>query len=220
MDKQRLFSEFDTHLLNDDQPSLYFRKLAEAGLLSVAYPFTMLDTLRKVEQPPEFHPEGSVWEHTLLVVDLAAARKKLSNNPRVFMWAALLHDLGKAVTTNIRRGKITAYDHDKQGATLTAEFLKEFTTDEEFIKQVTRMVRWHMQVLYVTKKMPFADIEKMLGEVPLEEIALFCECDRLGRGNMNEKMLQAELANVDSFIQQCRPYLGTQPLYNKIEASP
>lgn len=206
MDKYRLFSEFDTHLLNDDQPSLYFRKLAEAGLLNVAYPFAMLGILQKVEQSPEFHPEGSVWEHTLLVVDLAAARKELSANPRVFMWAALLHDLGKAGTTKIRRGKITAYDHDRQGATLAAEFLKELTADEEFINQVTRMVRWHMQILYVTKKLPFADIKKMLSEVPLGEIALFSECDRLGRGNMNDKILQLELANVDFFMQQCRPY--------------
>ncbi len=209
MDKHRLFSEFDTNLLNDDQPSLYFRKLAEAGLLNTAYPFIMLDILQKVEQPPEFHPEGSVWEHTLLVVDLAAARRKISANPRVFMWTALLHDLGKANTTKIRRGKITAYDHDKQGAKLAAKFLREFTADEEFINQVTRLVRWHMQILYVTKKLPFADIQKMLSEVPLEEIALFCECDRLGRGNMNDKILQAELANVDYFMQQCRPYLDT-----------
>ncbi|KAF1084448.1 multifunctional tRNA nucleotidyl transferase/2'3'-cyclic phosphodiesterase/2'nucleotidase/phosphatase [Sporotomaculum syntrophicum] len=207
MDKHRLFSEFDTHLLNDDQPSLYFRKLAEAGLLNTAYPFTMLDILQKIKQPPEFHPEGSVWEHTLLVVDMAATRRKNSTNPRVFMWAALLHDLGKANTTKIRRGKITAYDHDKHGAKLAAEFLKEFTTDKEFINQVTCLVRWHMQILYVTKKLPFADIQGMLNEVPLKEIVLFCECDRLGRGNMNDKILEAELANVDSFMQQCRPYM-------------
>ncbi len=209
MDKHQKFIEFETHLLNDDKPSLYFKKLAAIGLLNDTYPFTLLGDLQKVEQSPEFHPEGSVWEHTLLVVDLAAERRHLSENPRVFMWAALLHDLGKAHTTRVRRGKITAYDHDKHGAKLAIDFLKEFTKDKEFISQVSYMVRWHMQILYVIKKLPFADIDKMINEVPPGEIALFSECDRLGRGNMDEKSQQAELANVKFFLQQCQPEQAT-----------
>jgi HD superfamily phosphodiesterase len=51
--------------------------------------------LKRVEQQPDHHPEGNVWEHILLVVDLAAEGRHLSEDPRVFMWSALLHDLGK-----------------------------------------------------------------------------------------------------------------------------
>jgi len=209
MDQHKQFNDFENHLLNDSQPSLYFRKLAAAGLLNAAYPFTLLGDLQQVDQSPAFHPEGSVWEHTLLVVDLAAARRQQSENPRVLMWAALLHDVGKTATTKVRRGRITAYDHDKYGAKLAADFLHEFTDDEEFINQVAQMVRWHMQILYVNKKLPFADIDKMLSEVPLPEIALISECDRLGRGNMNAEIQQAELANVAAFLQQCQPYQAT-----------
>jgi putative nucleotidyltransferase with HDIG domain len=204
MDNYKQFCEFEKHLLNDHKPSLYFRTLAKNGLLADTYPFTMLEDLQRVEQQPEFHPEGNVWEHTLLVVDMAAEGRHLSKNPRVLMWASLLHDLGKAPTTKVRRGKITSYDHDIHGARLAAEFLKALTDDEEFINHVSQMVRWHMQILYVNKNLPIADVDKMLTEVPLGEIALISLCDRLGRGNMNEKTKQKELANVKSFVQQCQ----------------
>jgi len=205
MDKKQLFLEFEQHLLQDDKPSLYFKDVAVSGLLNESFPFNLLIDLQKVEQPPKFHPEGSVWEHTMLVVDLAAEGRHLSENPRVFMWAALLHDLGKAVTTKVRGGRITAYDHDRYGAELAEDFLREFTDDEDFINQVAQMVRWHMQILYVNKKLPFADIDKMLTEVPVGEIALLSLCDRLGRGNMTEQAQQAEMSNIKSFLAECQP---------------
>jgi putative nucleotidyltransferase with HDIG domain len=154
LDKQWLFLESEQHLLEDDQPSHYFRDLAANGWFDETYPFTMLDKLRKIEQSEKFHPEGSVWEHTMLVVDMAAEGRHLSDHPRVFMWAALLHDLGKAVTTKVRGGRITAYDHDLQGAELARIFLQELTGDEYLIDQVAKMVRWHMQSLYVNKNLP------------------------------------------------------------------
>jgi len=180
--KHEKLTEFEEHLLNDEKPSIYFRQLADSRLFSDTYPFT------------------------LLVVDLAAERRYLSEDPRVFMWSALLHDLGKAHTTKVRRGKITAYDHDKHGAILAADFLKEFTDDEEFIKRVSQMVRWHMQVLFVVKKLPFADIDKMVTEVSLGEIALLSLCDRLGRGDMNEKTKQEEIENIKYFLQKCQQH--------------
>lgn len=209
--KHKIFMEFEDHLLNYERPSIYFRELADSPLFS-DFPFTLLGDLKRIEQPPTHHPEGSVWEHTLLVVDLAAEWKKASEDPRVFMWSALLHDLGKARTTKVRKGKITAYDHDKHGAILAASFLQEFTDDNEFITKVSQMVRWHMQILFVAKKLPFADIDKMITEVPLAEITLLSLCDRLGRGNMNEKTRQAELENVKCFLHACQqhqaPYAG------------
>lgn len=203
LDKQWLFLESEQHLLEDDQPSHYFRDLAANGWFDETYPFTMLDKLRKIEQSEKFHPEGSVWEHTMLVVDMAAEGRHLSDHPRVFMWAALLHDLGKAVTTKVRGGRITAYDHDLQGAELARIFLQELTGDEYLIDQVAKMVRWHMQSLYVNKNLPFANLDQMLAEVPAGEIALLSLCDRLGRGNLSKSAQLTELANIKSFLDQC-----------------
>ena len=198
-----LFTEFESHLLLDEKPSDYFNELSKTGLFDVNYPYTMLGDLQKVPQSPKYHPEGNVWNHTMLVVDNASERKQFSQNPRVFMWAALLHDLGKAPATRNTKGRITSYDHDKLGEKLAVEFLKELTNDQVFIRQVSKMVRWHMQILFITKKLPFAELKKMLAEVPAQEIGLLGLCDRLGRGNMTAAKKLDEEKSILTFLEKC-----------------
>jgi tRNA nucleotidyltransferase (CCA-adding enzyme) len=200
------FIEFDAHLMSDSKPSDYFTELSKTGIFEVKYPYTLLGDLMRVPQSPKHHPEGSVWNHTMLVLDNAGERKHLSQNPKILMWSALLHDLGKAPTTKLRKGKITSYDHDKWGETLSIKFLKEFTSDEQFINQVSKMVRWHMQILYVTKGLPFAEIEKMVAEVSIDEIALLGLCDRLGRGDMNLDKKKEEEESIKIFLEKCHKY--------------
>lgn len=203
-----IFDDFEAHLMKDDKPSVYLNDLTKTGLFKNEYPFTLLGDLMKIEQSPKHHPEGSVWNHTMLVVDNAAERKHLSKDQRAFMWAALLHDLGKATTTRLRKGKITSYDHDKAGEKLSTDFLKEFISDDKFIHNVSKLVRWHMQILFVTKGLPFADIKRMAAEVSLEEIALLGFCDRLGRGKMCNEKRQEELRNVQKFLEKCTKFLN------------
>ena len=201
------FLEFDSHLMTDNKPSKYFNELSKTGIFKTKYPYTLLGDLMRVPQSPIHHPEGSVWNHTMLVLDNAGERKHLSQNPKVLMWSALLHDLGKASTTKETKGKITSYDHDKWGERLSIKFLKEITSDEKFINQVSKMVRWHMQILFVTKGLPFADIRRMASEVSIDEIALLGLCDRLGRGNMTlDKKLEEEKGIV-IFIEKCNKLL-------------
>ena len=64
----------------------------------------MLSSLVKIQQSPSHHPEGNVWNHTMLVIDKAAERKYKSKDPRIH-WAALFHDIGKTPATKIRREK-------------------------------------------------------------------------------------------------------------------
>jgi len=207
------FMEFDNHLMKDDKPSNYFSELRKTGILQVKYPYTLLGDLMEVPQSPEHHPEGSVWNHTMLVLDNAGERKHLSQNPKVFMWSALLHDLGKASTTKLRKGKITSYDHDKWGERLSVKFLKEFSSDDGFINQVAKMVRWHMQILFVVKGLPFADIGRMASEVSIEEVALLGLCDRLGRGDMTVNKKKEEERNINTFLEKCSKYLNTQKIH-------
>jgi putative nucleotidyltransferase with HDIG domain len=201
--RQDIFNEFDRHLMEDVAPSEYFNGLVSRGEYPQEYPFTMITDLIDVPQSPEHHPEGSVWNHTMLVVDRAAERKDKSENPHVFMWAALLHDLGKAPTTKMRKGRWTSYDHDKWSKKMAVNFLRDFTDDEEFIKKVSQMARWHMQILFVVKNLPFAETEKMISEVSIDEMALLSMCDRLGRGNMTEEKAEEEKENVRIFKQKC-----------------
>jgi tRNA nucleotidyltransferase (CCA-adding enzyme) len=205
----RTYEEIDTHIVEDEKPSDFLNTLLKQSALD-PYPFTMLSKLERIEQSPQHHPEGNVWNHTMMVLDHAAKRRKESRDPRVFMWSALLHDLGKVPATKIRKGKITAYDHDKFGEELTVRFLKEFHEDPDFVSKVAAMVRWHMQILYVVKGLPFANIGEMLRQVPLEEIALLCFCDRMGRGHADEQKVKAEEENVRIFKEKCQAYAQKQ----------
>ena len=202
MDLKQAFEEFDKHLMEDDMPSKYFNAMLKQGLFYKVYPFIMLGDQVKTPQSVQHHPEGNVWNHTMLVVDKAAKHRIESCSPRIFMWAALLHDLGKPDTTKTRKGKITSYDHDKLGEKLAVKFLTPLTGDKELINSVAKMVRWHMQTLFVVKNMAFADVNTMLQQVKLEEIALLSLCDRLGRGKMTLEKEALERANIEQFIQK------------------
>lgn len=191
----RLFEEINHHLLTDDHPSEYLRK-AVAALTEP--PFTMLSDLKKAKQSPVHHPEGDVWEHTLLVVDQAAKLREQSKDQAAFMWAALLHDIGKPSTTRSRKGKITSYDHDKVGGQMAREFMSCFTADLGLIERVGHLVRYHMHILFVLKELPFSDVAGMIRDVDLKELALLGYCDRVGRGNPD---LQAEKSNVSRFVE-------------------
>lgn len=199
MANRLLFLELDRHLLQDNKPSQFLESLTDCPDMK-EHPFSMLLKLRQTEQNPVYHPEGSVWNHTLLVVDRAAEIRGSSREPRAFMWAALLHDIGKPDTTRLRKGKLTSYDHDRIGAKLSSDFLSAFTEDREFIERVSNLVRWHMQILFALKDSRFQNTAEMTRMTDIKEIALLGLCDRLGRLNADEKQ---ERENVRKFIRKC-----------------
>jgi putative nucleotidyltransferase with HDIG domain len=203
MDKKELFDKIEGHLMKDGKPSEYINELLKKEMLD-EYPFTMISGLTRTEQNAKYHPEGSVWNHTMLVVDEAAKRKEKSRDSRVFMWAALLHDIGKAPTTRARKGHITSYDHERVGKRMAAEFLRVFGQDEPFIDKVVSLIRWHMEPLFVIKNLPFANVKQLVKEVPVDEIALLCKCDRFGRGEMSEKKMEDEAKGISMFVEICR----------------
>jgi putative nucleotidyltransferase with HDIG domain len=189
------FNEISDHLLYDITPSAYFNSLSYELRL---YPLNMLCKLKKVEQSPKHHPEGNVWNHTMMVVDEAAKVKNQSSDSRIFMWAALLHDIGKPDTTKIRKGRITSYDHDIVGAVLARKFLNFYNMDSEFIDRVSNMVRYHMHMLYILKGLPFANPTGMTKETNTKDLALLCRCDRLGRIGAD---IELEYKNYEEFLK-------------------
>jgi putative nucleotidyltransferase with HDIG domain len=196
---KELFNQIGRHLLLDDRPSKYLNDICGRPGFE-QYPFTMLSALRSTEQSPVHHPEGNAWNHTMLVVDEAASRRSDSRDARVLMWAALLHDIGKPSTTKIRKGRITAYDHDVVGAELSRDFLSELTVERGFIEQVASLIQFHMQILYVVKNLPFADIRGMKQHTYIHEVALLGLCDRLGRTNAQR---QFEEEQIRMFLERC-----------------
>jgi len=197
--KQSLFFETETHLLSDTAPSDYLQRVSKTPEFS-EYPFSMLLALKETGQSPKYHPEGSVWNHTMMVIDAAAGQRVNSKDERVFMWSALLHDIGKPKTTKRRNGKITSYDHEKVGAGMAIDFLGQLIRDREFINKVSAMVRWHMQLLFVANGLPYANITLMKQQADIHEIALLGLCDRMGRLGAE---LEQEKENVALFLWKC-----------------
>ncbi|MBC7958795.1 MAG: HDIG domain-containing protein [Vallitaleaceae bacterium] len=198
-----LFQKLNDHLLNDDRPSKFLREIVELPDFKSTKPYSLLYQLTLTEQNPTHHPEGNVWEHTLQVVDVAARFKHLSSQPEAFMWASLLHDIGKATTTKKRGGKITSYNHDVEGAQMATHFLKEVTHNIELVNTSSRLVRWHMQPLFIQKNLPYARIQDMLADIAPSEIGLFSLCDRLGRNKDTMEDLKYEVASVTGFLKLC-----------------
>lgn len=199
MTLKELYLELEAHLMADERPSEYLEKAGESYLFS-QYPFELLNRMKETKQSPKYHPEGNVWVHTLMVVNEAAKRREYSRNPKVLMWAALLHDIGKPAVTRCRRGKITSYNHDTEGEKLARRFLTAFTRDETFIREVCLMVRYHMQILYVSKGMAYAQPDKMKGCVAPREAALLGFCDRMGRLGVDT---EKETENIRAFLRAC-----------------
>lgn len=198
MEPESIYQELEQHLLQDEKPSLYLTWLSELPAFE-KYPYKMLSRLKKTPQSPRYHPEGNVWNHTLLVIDEAAAVKHKSSDPRIFMWAALLHDIGKPFTTKVRNGRITSYDHDKVGADMAKEFLEFLMAEQELVTAVYRLVRYHMQILHVVNSRAGREAEQMKEQVDVAEVALLGFCDRMGRGQIDR---QAEEENIRLFLRR------------------
>lgn len=201
MNDKEIFLNIEQHLLNDDKPSNYIKEALREHLLD-KYPFSMIKDLQDVGQNPKYHPEGNVFIHTMMVIDEGAKKRSESKNKRAFMWALLLHDLGKKPTTRLRKGRLTSYDHDIVGADMTEKFLEYFDEEAEFVKEVRGLVRWHMQSLFVTKDMKFQNIDDMLKDVDINEIFLVSLSDRLGRGNLDYQEINDTKVQMNKFREK------------------
>lgn len=144
LSRERVFEELCKALLKAEQPSVFFRVLAATNHLMEFFP--EVARMRGVPQNPAYHPEGDVFEHTMLVLDCAAGLRGQAEWPLGFMLAALCHDLGKVNATEIAPdGKITAYAHPQTGVPLAEAQLGRLTSHVKLVRYVTSMVELHMR---------------------------------------------------------------------------
>ncbi|MBZ9693082.1 HDIG domain-containing metalloprotein [Clostridium sp. M14] len=198
MEEKKIFLEIEKHLLNDEKPSLFLNEALHKGSFD-KYPLSMIKDLKEVPQNPKYHPEGNVFIHTMMVVDEGAKRREISNDKRIFMWTLLLHDIGKKPTTKMRKGRLISYDHDKVGAEMAEEFLNYFNENRDLVDYVRKLIRWHMQSLFVVKNTRFQDIEGMLRDISVDDIALVSLCDRLGRGGLDDSLIEQTKNDIELF---------------------
>ncbi|MHB9097534.1 MAG: CCA tRNA nucleotidyltransferase [Syntrophales bacterium] len=121
--------------------------LAESGLIKEILP--EVGVLRGVGQPPVFHPEGDVWEHTLRMLDLlqADADQRLA-------WGVLLHDVGKAETRFEDAAGVHFYGHVRRGEEIAAAILSRLRFSREETETVCALVRGHMLFMNVREMRP------------------------------------------------------------------
>src|SRR6185436_12083741 len=100
---------------------------------------------------PEWHPEGDVWVHTLLVIDQARARIDDLPYPQqvAVMLGAVCHDFGKPATTALIDGRIRSLDHEEQGVAPALAFLDRLNVhsllDYDVRREVLGMVANHLK---------------------------------------------------------------------------
>lgn len=139
---ERMFEELRKLLLKARRPSVGLEFLRETGLLRF---FPQIAAMVGVPQDKEWHPEGTVWEHTLLVVDeAAAARTGDEAEDLVVMLGALLHDVGKPLTTVEIGGRIRSPLHEERGLLPAREFLSRLHVSNQLVDQVSGLVLHHL----------------------------------------------------------------------------
>ena len=191
---ERLRDEWRKLLVLSEKPSIGLQLGFDLGVFDVLHP--ELPPLKSTPQNPEWHPEGDVWIHTLMVVDEAATivRRESLDEESVFtiMLGALVHDLGKALCTRVIDGKIRSIGHEEVGEAPARSFLKAVGVSSVVTEKIVGIVKDHLKptnyfLQETEKNQPITDgaIRKLAARIApatMNELLLVAEADYFGRG--------------------------------------
>jgi tRNA nucleotidyltransferase/poly(A) polymerase len=136
--------------------------LDESGLMRAVLP--ELEAMKGCLQPEQFHPEGDVFRHTRLMLELLPEKVSL---PLVF--SVLLHDVAKPVTATVdETGRIRFNEHDRIGAVMTEAIMERLRFSRAEIDAAVEMVRQHM-VFKDVPKMRVAKLKRFMARPTFEE---------------------------------------------------
>lgn len=134
-----------TKMLTEGHARAAFELLDSTGLLREVLPEA--DRMHGVEQPPQFHPEGDVWVHTLLLLE-----KLPPHCSRTLAWGTLLHDVGKPPTFRVAPDRIRFDGHVEIGTRMAEEICRRLHFSNDDTRQIAALVANHMR---------FADAQRM-----------------------------------------------------------
>ena len=134
-----------TKMLTEGSAQRAFQLLDESGLLTQVLP--EISKMKGVEQPPQYHPEGDVFVHTLLLLD-----KLPAGCSKTLAWGALLHDVGKPPTFRVAPDRIRFDGHVEIGVKMAAEICARLRFSNDETDQILALVDNHMR---------FGDVERM-----------------------------------------------------------
>lgn len=184
LSRERVFEELKKWLAAA-RPSAGMHALVETGALSI---LPELAALRGVPQDNGWHPEGDVFRHTALCLDFAASVRDDAPRPLTMMLAVLFHDLGKATTTRLDRGRWRALGHDEAGASLARTAMERLTNESDRIAEVELLVRLHLRPGQLARDAASdGAIRRLARQCDLRMLALVAESDAQGRALPREQ---------------------------------
>lgn len=127
-----------TRILTEGHARKAFLMLDESGLLAHVLP--EISAMHGVEQPPEFHPEGDVFVHTLMLLDNLP-----QPCPATLAWGALLHDVGKPATFRVAPDRIRFDNHVDVGVKIAAQICRRLRFSNADTEQILALVGNHMR---------------------------------------------------------------------------
>lgn len=209
--QERIVQEFEKLCSKGTKPSLGIQWLQDTGRLKTILP-EIYATIG-VEQDPEWHPEGDVYEHSKQAMDAAALQTYETDEARITMvLAALCHDVGKVVATQKIDGRIRSFGHDVQGVPIAARFLDRVITTTKIKETVLKLVRYHMiPVAFIKNNAGPAAYKKLACKLApqtnIQELTLLAYCDKSGRNpdrqapfaTCPEELIEAFLKRAESY---------------------
>jgi poly(A) polymerase len=147
-------------ILTEGQARRGFELLDETGLLKEVLP--EIKALQGVQQPPEFHPEGDVWVHTLMMLEGLSTPVNVESVTPTLALGVLLHDVGKPPTFVIRE-RIRFDNHVEVGAKMAEEICGRLRLSTHDTERVVELVRHHLR---------FKDFPKMKRSTQLRFIRM------------------------------------------------
>ena len=202
---ERVWGEFEKLLLRADQPSIGFALARELGVTAILLPemHALIDCL----QEPDWHPEGDVWVHTLMVIDEARRRNGDLDRARLasVMLGAVCHDLGKPATTAVIDGRIRSLAHEEAGvapATRLLDRLNVHSLDGFDVRaQVLGLTAHHLKpgAFYkVRDELTDGAFRRLALKVDMELLARLAKADCLGRAG------DFDCSAMDWFLERAR----------------
>ena len=182
--------------LQSPQPRRGLELLDEAGLVEALLPELL--PMKGCTQPPAFHPEGDVWEHTLRVVQAVSEQGPAS---RALALAGLLHDIAKPATRT-EEDRIRFHGHEALGAEMARAICARMKLGNELTDAVCALVADHLR-LDPIKQMKLSTLKRLLRRDDIEDLLKLHKADCLGsHGGMElyevARAKQAEFATAEA----------------------
>ncbi len=202
---ERIWGELEKLLLKAARPSIGFGLARHLGVVAKLLP--EMEPLYDCPQDPEWHPEGDVWTHTLMVIDEARKRNDDLDRARLatVMLGAVCHDLGKPATTALIDGRVRSPGHEAAGVPLAIAILDRLnvrTLDNFDVRaQVLGITAEHLRPsAFFKQKDTVTDgaFRRLAQKVDMELLVRFARADCHGRTGT------FDCSAMDWFIERAR----------------